>query len=613
MAITYQSAGAFAYSASGGTSVSPAYPASIAAGDLLLLVVGQKPSAANGGSCSTPAGWTPVASLTGAGGYGTTLGADTGNTNLYAFAKVAVGGESGSLAVTVGTNGVCWARIMRVTNPSGVWDVAGASGSDTSAGSVSVGFGADPGVTAGDLVIGAMCIPTDVTTPSQFSAQAFSQAGVTWGTVTEIGEADSATGNDIGGFLVHAPVSAGTGSAAPTMTATAGGTTTNVRGPALFVRVREVVQAQLEGNAGAQAGGSGALTTEIPLAGAAVVITTASGALATPITLDGSAAAAATSGGALVTGITLSGAAIAQALASGGVATSILAGGNAQAQASAAAALATIVQLAGAAAAATQASGSLTTEPRLAAQAVAQALAGGALSTGVHLAAGASAGAEANAALTALVQLAGGAAGEVSAGGDLTAGGGAAQLAGEAAAQALAGASLTVVIQLAGQAVAQAVAAGDLAASPGLAGAAAARAAAAGAIFTAIPLAGASAAVVDAGGAVATGIALAGAAASVSSAGGSLTVSITLGAESIAHALASGQLATRLVLAGDVVAAAVAGGALSDLVALVSHPGYSARGRLRRYVHVGASRSHACECIGRSWAHAADARSWEAA
>src|SRR3972149_850925 len=85
-AISYNSNGAFAYSASGGTSVSPAYPTSIAANDLLILTIGMKPSTANGGSVTTPGGWTPITSLTGAGGYGATLGADTGNSNKCDYA-----------------------------------------------------------------------------------------------------------------------------------------------------------------------------------------------------------------------------------------------------------------------------------------------------------------------------------------------------------------------------------------------------------------------------------------------------------------------------------------------------------------------------------------------
>lgn len=242
MTISWQTPGAIAYSAAGGGSVAPAYPTGCAEGDKLLLVVGQKPSTANGGTVTTPGGWNLVASITGAGGYGTTLTADVGNTNLFVYERtVPAGGLSGTLTVTLGTNNVAWAIILRLTSSNGAWDsVAGATGSDTSAGaSVSVAFTSNPGVTAGDLAVGALCIPTDITTPSQFSAQALSQAGVTFGTVVEVGEPDSGNGNDIGGMLCYAAVASGTATGNPTMTATAGGTTTNVRGPGVFVRVRE--------------------------------------------------------------------------------------------------------------------------------------------------------------------------------------------------------------------------------------------------------------------------------------------------------------------------------------------------------------------------------------
>ncbi len=240
-AITYQSAGAVAYSGAGGaaTSVAPAYPASIATGDLLVLIVGQKPATANGGGVTTPTGWTAITSLTGAGGYGTTLSADQGNTNVFAYYIIATGSLTGTLTVTLTDNDISWAQMYRLSNATGGWSVAGTTGSDTTAGNVSITMSADPGVTAGDYILGAMVIPTDVTTPAQFSAEALSQTGITFGTVAEIAEPDSGTGNDIGGFTYGAPVSSGTASAAPTLTATAGGTTTNVRGPGVFIRVRE--------------------------------------------------------------------------------------------------------------------------------------------------------------------------------------------------------------------------------------------------------------------------------------------------------------------------------------------------------------------------------------
>ncbi len=236
-AITYQTTGAVGYS--NATSIAPPYPASVAAGDLLILIIGMKPSAANSGSVAAPEGWTLITSLVGAGGYGVTLGADTGNTNVFAYYKLAEGNETGSVLVRLTNNNSAWAQMYRLTNATQNWSVAGTTGSDaTGDAAVSITMAANPAVAAGDFILGAMVIPTDVQTPTQFSAEAFTQTGVAFGAVTEISEPDSTTGNDIGGFVVRSSVTAGTGTAAPVMTATAGGTTTNVRGPGIFIRVR---------------------------------------------------------------------------------------------------------------------------------------------------------------------------------------------------------------------------------------------------------------------------------------------------------------------------------------------------------------------------------------
>lgn len=238
--ITFQKAntGALAYSI---TNPAVPYPSSLAANNLIVLLVGQKPATANGGGITTPAGFTLVGSLASGdtGGYGATLAADTGNVNLYVYTKVATGSESGNLTVTTADNSVAFGQMYRLSNASGNWNVAAVFGSDITAGNVSITGGSDPGVTAEDYILGAMCIPTDVTTPAQFSAEAFSQTGVTFGTVQEISEPDTTLGNQIGGFTCRARVLSGTSSAAPVMTATAGGTTTNVRGPGVFIRIRE--------------------------------------------------------------------------------------------------------------------------------------------------------------------------------------------------------------------------------------------------------------------------------------------------------------------------------------------------------------------------------------
>ena len=245
MALGTPTAAAVSYSASGGTSVAPAYPSGLAAGDVIVMFVGQKPSTANGGTVTTPTGWTLQDSLTGAGGYGTTLGADTGNTNLYVYTKDTVtGSETGTLSVTLGTNGVCWAFMIRVPVGNGTVSYGSADGqrttTPTSPMSIALTNGASAtNFQAGDLALWAMCIPTDVTTPSQFSAESITATGATFGTAVEFNEPDSTTGNDIGGYSAYASVTSGSSTTAPTVTATLAGTLTNVRGPVVLLRVRE--------------------------------------------------------------------------------------------------------------------------------------------------------------------------------------------------------------------------------------------------------------------------------------------------------------------------------------------------------------------------------------
>lgn len=241
MAITYQSIGTTDYSTNGGSSVKPAYPASLASGDLMVLFVGQKPATANGGGVTTPSGWTLVTSKTASGGYGTTLGADTGNTNLYAYVKTATGSESGSLTVTIADNDVAWANILRYSNATGVWNVTGATGEQTTAPTspLSVSLAPNLDVTSGDHLPVAFCIPTDVTTPSQFSSETYTESGITFGTISELVEPDSSTGNDIGGVVTTGAASSGTATAAFSFGSAITGTLTNVRGPVVALRLRE--------------------------------------------------------------------------------------------------------------------------------------------------------------------------------------------------------------------------------------------------------------------------------------------------------------------------------------------------------------------------------------
>lgn len=248
----WASAGAVAYSAASGTSVVPAYPASIASGDLLLATVAQKPGTNNSGTVSTPTGWSLVGTSTWGGGYGTSLGADTGNTRIYVYSRIADGTETGSLTITIGTNNVSWAQIYRLTRSGGSgWDIALASSTrdtaPTSGTAFTMQMTTNPGVTWGDLLIGIMSVPTDIQSGALFSAGSFSATGATIGSATEVAEAFTTNGNDLGGVVYRASVTSGTGTANPNLILTAvSATMTNVRGPSSIIRVRVVEGAAYE-------------------------------------------------------------------------------------------------------------------------------------------------------------------------------------------------------------------------------------------------------------------------------------------------------------------------------------------------------------------------------
>jgi hypothetical protein len=216
----------------GSTSVTGTIDGGNTAGDTLIFLVATKPDTATIGS---PGGsWSAVGSQY-SGGGGTT-GADTGPTKIAAYSKTAAGGDSNpTSSITSGNSS--WCQVLRL---SGAWSLAAVGGTDSTTGSSwSVTCDSDPDILPDDVLIAAACIPTDVTTPAQFGSYAISATGVSsWGTVSEINEPDSGTGNDIGGFVFWVKATAGDSSAAPVVTATAGGTTTNVRGPLILIRAR---------------------------------------------------------------------------------------------------------------------------------------------------------------------------------------------------------------------------------------------------------------------------------------------------------------------------------------------------------------------------------------
>lgn len=247
MALGTPVAGAAVYTASGSTQISPAYPAGILSTDVVLLFLGQKPITANGGLATTPTGWTLREEILAAGGYGTTLGVDTGNTNLRIYSwDTPVTGQTGTRAVATGDSGVAWAFIVRIPTSGGAISYGSADGQRTTTPTSPMSIALTNGATAtnfqaGDKAIWAMCIPTDVTTPAQFSAQSITATGATFATAVELNEPDTTLGNDLGGYSAYAHVNSGSSTTAPTVAATLAGTLTNVRGPVALLCIREAI------------------------------------------------------------------------------------------------------------------------------------------------------------------------------------------------------------------------------------------------------------------------------------------------------------------------------------------------------------------------------------
>lgn len=233
MAITYQSAGAVSYT----TPIVPGIPASTAAGDLLVLAVGIKPGTA---VVNTPKSWVPLGNLASTTG---TNGADTGPTRIYLFAKVVDGVETlGSTLSISGTWNTPWAQIYRFSNATGFWDLSFRTGEDTAGGaSWSATMSTTMDIASGDLMLAASVDPTDVA--HTYSAAAVASTGATYGASTIITQPRSSNGNDIGGFIFTQPVTAGSSSDAPIVTATVSATNTNAYGPTGLLRLREVIEA----------------------------------------------------------------------------------------------------------------------------------------------------------------------------------------------------------------------------------------------------------------------------------------------------------------------------------------------------------------------------------
>lgn len=219
-------------SITGSTSVTPALPASLANGDMVLIVVSNK---ADTVSPTTPAGWNLGA--TSAGGAGAS-GNNSGATRTTVFYREKDASWSTMPAITVTSGNSTIAQAFRYTKASNmVWDLAFAIGANsTNTASYSATATSNPGFTAGDLAFVAISLGDDAPT---YSAEVITATGVSaWGTMTERAEGRTTTGNDISNVIFDRPVTTGTSTANPVVTATISVATQS--GPMVIARLREV-------------------------------------------------------------------------------------------------------------------------------------------------------------------------------------------------------------------------------------------------------------------------------------------------------------------------------------------------------------------------------------
>lgn len=234
MAVAYASAGLIASAAA--QTVAPAYPASIASGNGLVLVRTAKPDTA---VLTTPAGWTLVDSRSGGTGL---FGNDTGPLVVSMYFRQADGSETGTMTCdsTPATVDVQQAVIARYTKGGGTWDVAGAGGVDTTASTDwSVAAASNPGIAAGDIVQVALCYPTD--SARTWSVEAVTASGATLTALTvPIASTTTSLGADMTTRLHNFVCVSGPATGIPTY-AGAVNSGINVAGPTSMVRLREVV------------------------------------------------------------------------------------------------------------------------------------------------------------------------------------------------------------------------------------------------------------------------------------------------------------------------------------------------------------------------------------
>lgn len=213
----------------GSTSLTPAYPAGLASGNMILMPVASKYPA---NSPATPSGWTLVGQ--GSGGAGA-AGSDSGTMYITVYSKISDGTESGTVTVTITSGNSAVGRMFSYAKTAGTWNVAMVSGADSTAGTDWSATGAsDPSVVTGDWMVCASAA-NGANGSAIASLQALTQTGITYGAFVERSDSGTGTGDNCH-LVVTDHAATGTSGAAPVHTWTS--TMASSAGATAFVRLR---------------------------------------------------------------------------------------------------------------------------------------------------------------------------------------------------------------------------------------------------------------------------------------------------------------------------------------------------------------------------------------
>lgn len=185
----------------------------LTADDLFVLLIADKH------------GVTPSAtdfSLQGSVTAGSGTGVDAGAAEVHILTKVATGGETGNLSVTLTGINVARCMMVRLRKTGGTWNFQWRSGVDEDLDLAMSCTGASAEWANGDYFIGAASCNGNLIGFPQITLSA---SGITFGTATNLTTASTSTGNDMAWSFVSQTVTAA-GSASPNATSTLTGTPT---------------------------------------------------------------------------------------------------------------------------------------------------------------------------------------------------------------------------------------------------------------------------------------------------------------------------------------------------------------------------------------------------